>query len=520
VSEKEKELLDQLSAEREKAAQLQKECESLQKQMEALRAEMRAMAYSVYGRKSERMDSDHNQLVLEGFEQDETAVMDSDQEAKLREAAIRESQPKKKSRSKPQVKKGVPVKEERIRLEPEERDCPECGAAKTVIRVEETEELDFVPAHVLRRVYERPVCACPKCQEYVSQAKLPPRPIDKSVAGPGLLSHIIVGKYQDHCPLYRQEQIFARHGLEISRATMNNWLEHCAEWAQPVCEAQLEEILASGYIQIDETPVKLLDPERPGKARDAWLWVILNPDIGAYFHFATGRGAREIRPLLKDYTGVLQSDGYSAYESLYNGKDAFDPEQVLHVGCWAHARREFWKAVKVGQSEKAGEVVALIQKLYRIEKVAKTLGNADRVAMRQIKAKPVLDEIKDMISGYLNDPSVTPAQQLSKACSYTLKRWDALNAYLHNGHVRIDNNPVENKIRPAALGRKNWMFVGHPSAGWRTGVFYTIMANCALHDLNPFEYWRDFLRDRPAAKEENIATFLPANRCPVKEQDP
>ena len=157
MSEKEKELLNQLSAERKKAARLQKECQSLQKQMEALRAEMRAMAYSVYGRKSERMDSDHNQLVLEGFEQDESAVMDSDQQAKLREAAIRESQPKKKVRSKPQVKKGVPVKEERIRLEPDERDCPECGTAKTVIRVEETEELDFVPAHVLRRVYERPI---------------------------------------------------------------------------------------------------------------------------------------------------------------------------------------------------------------------------------------------------------------------------------------------------------------------------------------------------------------------------
>jgi len=513
VSENEKVLIEQ-------NRELQRKVELLELKLAKAMAQMAAMVHAVYGRKSEKMNSDHNQLVLEGFEQDEAVAKASDEEGKGREAAIRESQPKKKSRSKPQVKKGVPVKEERIRLEPEERDCPECGTAKTLIRVEETEELDFVPAHVLRRVYERPICACPKCQEHVSQAKLPPRPIDKSVAGTGLLSHIIVGKYQDHCPLYRQEQIFARHGLEISRATMNNWLGHCAEWAKPVCEAQLEKILQSGYIQVDETPVKLLDPERPGKAREAWLWVILNPGIGVYFHFATGRGAKEIRPLLKGYTGILQSDGYSAYESLYNGKDAFDPGKVLHVGCWAHARREFWKATQVGQSRKAGEVVALIQKLYRIERVAKTLSNADRVAMRQIKAKPVLDEIKDRISGYLNNPSVTPAQQLAKACSYTLKRWDALNAYLHHGHVRIDNNPVENKIRPAALGRKNWMFVGHPSAGWRTGVFYTIMANCALHDLNPFDYWRDFLRDRPAAKEEDPVSFIPANRCPVKEQDP
>jgi hypothetical protein len=281
----------------------------------------------------------------------------------------------------------------------------------------------------------------------------------------------------------------------------------------------LKEILASGYIQVDETPVMLIDPERPGKARKAWLWVILNPDIGAYFHFSKGRGAKDIRPFLKDFEGVLQTDGLGVYESLFNGEDALDPEKVLHVGCWAHARREFWRASQIGQSQKAGEVVALIQKLYRIEKKASKLKETDRVAMRQIEAAPVLDKIKDLISGYLNDPSITPARQLAKACNYTLKRWDALTTYLNHAHVRIDNNPVENKIRPAALGRKNWMFVGHPSAGWRTGVFYTLMANCTIEQVNPFEYLRDFLKGVPTTKIKDIDQWLPANYKAVKEPE-
>lgn len=500
-------------------ARLKQEVANLQMENAVLRKEKQALIHELYGRKSERIDSDHNQLVLEGFKQDEEIAAQSDAEAKARESEITASQDKKKKRSKPRVRPGVPVKEERIRIDAPEPLCPECGSEKKVIRTEETEELDFVPAHILRRVYERPVCVCGHCQEYVSQGKLPPRAIDKSVAGPGLLSHIIVGKYQDHCPLHRQEQILARHGLEVSRATMNNWLEHCAKLVKPVCEKQLEEILATGYIQVDETPVKLLDPERPGKARDSWLWVILNPDKGAYFHFAKGRGAREIRPLLKDYQGELQTDGYSAYESLFRGEGALDPQKVLHVGCWAHARREFWKAVQIGQSHKAGEVVALIQKLYRIEKKAKELSDQDRVAIRLIEAKPVLESIKELLNNYLNDPSITPAQQLAKACAYTLKRWDALNAYLDIGHVRIDNNPVENKIRPAALGRKNWMFVGHPDAGWRTGVFYTLMANCTIHAINPFDYWRELFRKLPSAKEEGPARFLPQNCPDLKEQE-
>jgi transposase len=499
---------------------LEGEVKRLQLELAKAKAELAAMVHSKYGRKSEKVDSEHNQLVLEGYLQDEEVGKSSDTEAEAREESIKKNQPRKKVRSKPQVKKGVPVEEKRIRLEPEQMDCPECGCKKTVIRVEQTEEIDFVPAHLLRTVYERPICACPKCQEHVSQAALPPRPIDKSVAGPGLLSHIIVSKYQDHCPLYRQEQIFARHGLELSRETMNNWLGHCAEWGKPVCEAQLKEILASGYIQVDETPVMLIDPERPGKARKAWLWVILNPDIGAYFHFSKGRGAKDIRPFLKDFEGVLQTDGLGVYESLFNGEDALDPEKVLHVGCWAHARREFWRASQIGQSQKAGEVVALIQKLYRIEKKASKLKETDRVAMRQIEAAPVLDKIKDLISGYLNDPSITPARQLAKACNYTLKRWDALTTYLDYAHVRIDNNPVENKIRPAALGRKNWMFVGHPSAGWRTGVFYTLMANCSIEQVNPFEYLRDFLKGVPTTKIKDIDQWLPANYKAVKEPEP
>jgi len=490
-------------------ARLTREVETLQGVVSKLSEELKLAIAARFGRKSERVDSPHNQQVIEAFEQDSEVSQSSDDEAKEQEEAAKEpKKPRKKSRSKPHLKPEAPVREERVVLEAPEPVCPVCSSEKVTIRTEETEEIDFVPAHFVRRIYERPICACPHCKEQVSQAVLPDRPIDKSVAGAGLLSHIVVSKTQDHLPLYRQEKIFERHGLQLSRATMNNWMEKCALWGKPVANAQLKKILATGYIQVDETPVKLLDPERPGKAVQAYLWVICNPQVGVYFHFATGRGSDDIKEILEGYEGILQTDGYAVYDTLFK-LGILNPTKVTHVGCWAHARREFWKADTVGQSEKAGEIIALIQQLYRIEKQLTEKSDKDRQAVRQIKAVPILENIKSRIEAYQRDPKTLPARQLSKACSYVLKRWDELTAYCDNGCIRIDNNPVENKIRPAALGRKNWLFIGHPSAGWRTGVFYTLMANCTVHDVNPFHYMRDFLQKVPTQKNSQITEWLP-----------
>jgi transposase len=490
-------------------ARLTREVETLQGVVSKLNEELKLAIAAKFGRKSERADSPHNQEVIEAFEQDSNVAQSSDAEAqRQKEAAKEPEKPRRKSRPKPQLKPEAPVREERVVLEAPDPVCPVCSAQKVTIRREETEEIDFVPAHFVRRIYERPICACPNCKEQVTQAMLPDRPIDKSIAGAGLLAHIVVSKTEDHLPLYRQEKIFERHGLQLSRATMNNWMEKCAFWGQPVAKAQLKEILASGYIQVDETPVKVLDPQRPGKASQAWLWVICNPQVGVYFHFATGRGSEDIKEILEGYEGILQTDGYAVYETLFK-LGILNPKKVTHVGCWAHARREFWKADTVGQSEKAGEIIALIQQLYRIEKQLADKRDNDRKAVRQIKALPVLEKIKSQIEAYQRDPKTLPARQLSKACAYVLKRWDELTAYCHNGCIRIDNNPVENKIRPAALGRKNWLFIGHPTAGWRTGVFYTLMANCSVHKVNPFHYMRDFLKAVPTEKNKQIVNWLP-----------
>lgn len=492
-------------------ARLVQEVETLQGVVSKLNEELKLAIAAKFGRKSERMTSPHNQEVIEAFEQDHEVAQSSDDEAAGQEQAAKEpEEARKKRRSKPQLKPEAHVREERIVLEAPERICPVCSVQKVTIRKEETEEIDFIPAHFVRRIYERPICACPNCKEHVSQAALPDRPIDKSVAGAGLLAQIVVSKAQDHLPLYRQEKIFERHGFELSRATLNNWMEKCAFWGKPVCQAQLEVILESGYIQVDETPVKLLDPERPGKARQAWLWVICNPQVGVYFHFARGRGSDDIADLLNGYKGIIQTDGYAVYDTLFN-KGILNPKWVTHVGCWAHARREFWKADTVGQSEKAGEIIARIQQLYRIEKQLADKNDVDRAAVRHIKSIPVLDKIKSQIEAYQRDPQTLPARQLSKACAYVLKRWDELTAYCKDGRILIDNNPVENKIRPAALGRKNWLFIGHPNAGWRTGVFYTIMANCTVQKINPFNYMRDFLQSIPTQNNQQIANWLPSH---------
>lgn len=513
MTKMEQNLRRQLAEARAQIADQEIRYNSLKKSYDRALEELKLALKNRFGRKSEKLDSDHNQLVFEAFQQDVEASEQSDKEAAAREEVIEESRKQQKQKRKPRVAEDAQVQEEVITLEAEEQVCPQCHCPKQVIRKQETVEYDFIPARFIKRIYVRPVCACPKCQGYVSQAALPERPIDKSDAGAGLLSQIIVGKYNDHLPLYRQEQIFARHGLNLSRSTMNNWLEHCARWGQPVGRAQLEKILQSGYIQVDETPVKVIDPQRPGKSRQSYLWVIHNPHCGVYFHFAEGRGAREIIPLLKGFKGVMQTDGYSAYESLMANPDVFSQGDVLHVGCWAHARRKFFEARELGQSQKAGEIIARIQKLYRIEKQSTLEGNDNdqRSAIRQQKSKPVLEDIIEMIRQYLHDPSITPSSRLGQACSYVQERWKPLVAYLNRGQVLIDNNPVENKIRPAALGRKNWLFIGHPKAGWRTGVFYTLMANCRMQKVNPFDYWKTLLEQIPSAKQSEIERFLPGN---------
>jgi transposase len=500
-------------------ARLTRDVAALQGIVIELQERLRQAIYERYGRKSEKIDSPYNQTVIEAFEQDQTVEKKSDEEAQARQHAAEEPKERKPRRqSKPQLAEDAPVREERIVLEAPQSVCPACHTPKVTIRTERTEEIDFVPAHFIKRIYERPICACPNCKEYVSQAALPGRPIDKSVAGAGLLAHIVVSKTQDHLPLYRQEKIFARHGLDLSRATMNNWMEKCAEWGKLLCKEQLGRILASGYIQVDETPVNLLDPERPGKARQAWLWVICNPKVGVYFHFATTRGSDAIKELLNGYKGIIQTDGYAVYETLFN-QGILNPKHVTHAGCWAHARREFWKAETIGQSEKAGEVIALIQELYRIEKPLANVTDADRAAIRQIKAVPVLTKIRNLIESFQKDPKTLPARQLSKACAYTLRRWDELTAYCKDGCILIDNNPVENKIRPAALGRKNWLFIGHPDAGWRTGVFYTMMANCTMRQINHFHYMHQFLEAVPRCTNHTIVNWLPEHYCErVKEQ--
>lgn len=245
----------------------------------------------------------------------------------------------------------------------------------------------------------------------------------------------------------------------------------------------------------------------------------LQSEGGVYFHFATTRGSDAIKELLNGYKGIIQTDGYAVYETLFN-QGILNPKHVTHVGCWAHARREFWKAETIGQSEKAGEVIALIQELYRIEKPLANVADADRAAIRQIKAVPVLTKIRNLMESFQKDPQTLPARQLSKACAYTLKRWDELTAYCKDGRILIDNNPVENKIRPAAaLGRKNWLFIGHPDAGWRTGVFYTMMANCTMHQINHFHYMRQFLEAVPRCTNHTIVNWLPEHYCfRVKDQ--
>ncbi len=349
-----------------------------------------------------------------------------------------------------------------------------------------------------------------------------------------MLAQIAVSRFCDHLPYYRQERIFARHGLNLSRASMSGWMGRTGELPEPLAKLQHRLVLDSGYVQIDETPVTLLDPELKGKSRKARLRALHSPTAGTWFHFSEGRGAADIREHLHGLHGIAQTDGYAVYETLFadmnkaakaralaSGQPNDAPPLIEHAGCRAHARRKFWDSSQLEQSARAGEVIALIQKLYRIEKRIRGSSPGDIAAARQIESAPILRQIHDLLEAYRADPSILPKSRLGKAIDYTLGRWDALQLFTCHGHVLIDDNPVERGIRPAALGRKNWMFIGHPDAGWRMGVFYTLMANCALAKVDPRAWLRDALRRLPSlTNQDDLSPLLPLNwKHSVKEPD-
>lgn len=341
-------------------------------------------------------------------------------------------------------------------------------------------------------------------------AELPERPLPKSMAGASLLAQIVIDKYVDHLPLYRQQQRFTRQQVNIPYSTITDWVSGTCNLLTPLYEALRREVLATDYLHADESPIKVLDRSKKGETHRGYYWVYHNSLNGmVLFDYQPGRGREGPKEVLKDYKGFLQTDGYKVY-------DIFDQrKEITQLCCWAHARRYFFEAQK-NDPQRSGYALSRIQQLYSIEKRAGEMQSevAEILSIREKKSIPVLNELKQwMQQSY---PEVLPQSPIGKAIAYSLKRWDQLMVYTTDGKLNIDNNPVENSIRPLAVGRKNYLFAGSHEAAQRSAMLYSIMGTCKLNGINPLIYLTDILKRINTHKIKQITDLLPQHWKPIQ----
>jgi transposase len=389
---------------------------------------------------------------------------------------------------------------------PEDCSCPRCGP---LVRIGEevSEEMDLIPAKLIRRRTIRPKYAACRCgQRGMTIAPLPPRLLPQSKLGLGLAVYIVLARYDDHLSFYWLEQIFReRHGVEIPRQQMVQWVEQVATWLKPLYEAMWEEMKAGGYLQIDETPVKVLDPEVPDQAAQAYLWFYSVPGQDVILEFSRSRGQEVPRQRLQGFQGTIQTDGYDVYGAL-NRKDG-----LRRIGCLAHARRRFYQALQESFPEALWFIVQ-IRELYRLEDQVRSLAPPERYRIRQEQAPEIWEGLKKRAEEL--KPQLLPKSTLGQAVKYFLNEYQALLGYLDDGRFEIDNNLVENDIRPAAVGRKRWLFIGHPQAGWRSAVVYSVLQSARRRGLNPQLYLTDILARLPSLKITQIRELLPGHWKP------
>ena len=410
------------------------------------------------------------------------------------------------------VRQALPahLETERVVLEPEEVQQQPAGWRR--LGEEVTEELDWKPAKFIKRLYIRPKYAN---ADRIVIAPLPARLIEKGLPGAGLLTHVLVSKYEDHLPLYRQEKIYReRHGVNLSRQTMSGWVEAAADWLGPIYREMKAGLVAQEYLQADETPIRYLDPDVKGKSQSGWLWTYSAPQGDVVFEWQISRSRAGPREFLKSFRGQLQTDGYSVYESLARERG----DELILIGCWAHARRGFHEAL--GEDRAAAWLVGQIGQLYAIEKHLREqkAGPQLRAALRAWQSRPILQRLRRALE--IVRRRVLPKSRLGQAIDYTLGRWEALTRYADDGRLEIDNNQCENAIRPTAVGKKNFLFVGHPEAGQRSAVIYSILGSCRRHGVNPAQYLRDLFERLPKAKTSEIKTLTPSAWAQARHAQP
>lgn len=489
-------LLEEQTVSRSQIDQLKTENRLLQEKIQCLMKKL-------FGRSSEKLSPDQLELELEELRELQEALELAETKAELIEEEQMPSSRGKRKGLDARIPKNLPT--EILIIDPDEVIAnPDLYKKIGEVR---TSKLDVTPMRFFQTITVRN-----KYKKLGDRSVAPliaPAPkqlIENSYASVGLLLHIILGKYCDHLPLYRQEQIFKqRFGVEISRKTMGGWMYLVAQWLSLIYESLRNEIRASGYIQADETFIKYQDPKKD-YCPNGYLWAYHSPGKGVLFEWYPSRAADCLDPMLKGYKGLLQSDGYVGYTSWLNKKkNRVEKAAIIHAACWAHARRKF---VEVPNHPVAQDIVKHIAKLYRIETKLRKNPELDRAAYRQEHATLHLEQIKKILDQ--EKPRQLPQSNFGKAINYTLERWDSLNLYLDHERLEIDNNLVENAIRPTAIGKKNFLFFGSPESGQTSAVIYSLIETCRKLDINPADYLRETLEALPSMKQSEAVNWTPA----------
>jgi transposase len=367
---------------------------------------------------------------------------------------------------------------------PEQCVCQSCGKETVVIGYDESSQLDVEPAKYFVLVTKREKRACRSCEELgVVSAPLPPRIIDKCLASDRIVIDTVISKYCNHTPLHRQSMILARDiGLEISRATLDGWVLRVGELLIPMVAAMRRELISGSYIQADETPVDVQMHEGRGKNHQAYLWQYSRPGGSVVFDFRLGRGRDGPKRFLGQFEGILQTDGYTAYDQIGGTR-------MVHAACWAHARRQFFEAVQLNPRDPvATPIVARMDELFAIDAEARrrVISLTERHALRQERAKPLLDDIRSKVEAAQS--VALPSSALSKACQYTLALWRKLTRFPEYPELELSNNLAENSMRPVALGRKNWIHIGSPQAGPKIAAILSVVESCRRLKLPVRDY--------------------------------
>lgn len=494
----------ELESQRQTVSQQADELRTRSQRIEHMKLMIEKLRHMMFGKKSEKIVIKLEQLEF-GLEEEETTQAEM-------EAVLDSVSPAKEPKTRPE-RKPLPehLDREVVRHVPGHDCCLDCGSKLRHFGDDVSEQLEYIPDSfkVIRHV--RPKFSCTGCDRVV-EAPAPSRPIERGLAGPGLLAHVIVSKFSDHLPLYRQSEIYARQGVEISRSTLAGWVGGASDLLSPLVDAIQKHVLVGRKLHADDTPMPVLSPGN-GKTKTGRLWTYVRDDRPAgeetapavWFAYSEDRKGEHPRQHLKNFNGALQADAYAGFHHLYGN-------HIYEAACWAHARRKFHEIHVVHASPTTTEALARIGALYQIEDEIRGKPADLRLSIRQSRARPLLDELRTWMEKALR--SLSSKSETAGAIRYALSRWRALTRYTEDGLLEIDNSAAERALRAVALGRKNFLFCGSDCGGERAAAMYSLIGSAKLNGLDPELYLRTVLAQIADHPISNIQVLLPWNLAP------